>query len=88
MTEIFLYEFSSPPLLSSQNKANCTSRMAQSIIYANTARSAMQVGLQRWNAGDTKGALASCKEARKNMLAAVNVACDAVEFECKTRGKA
>ena len=40
-----------------------------------------------WDHGDTKGALASCKEARKNMLAAVNQACDAVEFECAKRGK-
>ena len=87
MTEIFLYEASVAPPLSPQNLAKCREKMNSGDVLAATAFQAMQVGNTKWCVGDTKGALASAKEARRYMLAAVNAKCDAVESECAKRGK-
>lgn len=66
----------------------CTSKMSGADLSARTARSYMSLAKKHWDTwGPTsrRDALSSMKGARKEMLSAVNQACDAVEVEIKLR---
>jgi hypothetical protein len=85
--EIRLYDVTDQSLLSPFNHGRMMGKMSDANMIADVAERLLLSGNKAYVEGDVDAAMQRCKDSRKQTLAYVNRAFDAIEFQCSKRGK-